>query len=152
MIDVINSGNGVTLKINEIMHFKYLYENNLCKYMLENEDSEGYIDEVMKRFQKMGDTIFMLEDFYDEITLEYKLNELVGVKMFKDEQNNFKEFLMKELLNAPKANHGSVGLKTINSLFEEYQVNYRITSDKENSRKSKNYKKTFWMVIKLIED
>ena len=72
--------------------------------------------------------------------------------MFKDEQNNFKEFLMKELLNAPKSSHGKIGLKTINALFEENRVNYRLTSDVENSRKSEYYKKTFWMIIKLIED
>jgi len=152
MIDVINNGkNNISLRINHIMYFKYLYENELCKLMLEEEYGFGYQDEVFKRF-KTGDGSVMLEDLYDEITLEDKLNKLVGVKMFKDEQNNFKEFLMKELLNAPKANHGSVGIKTINSLFEEYKVNYRLTSDKENSRKSEYFRKTFWMIIKLIEN
>jgi len=152
MIDVINNGkNNISLRINHIMYFKYLYDNELCKLMLEEEYGFGYQDEIFKRF-KTGDGAVMLEDLYDEITLEDKLNQLVGVKMFKDEQNNFKEFLMKELLNAPKANHGSIGLKTINALFEEYKVNYRITSDKENSRKSEYFRKTFWMIIKLIED
>jgi len=152
MIDVINNGkNNISLRINHIMYFKYLYDNELCKFMLEEEYGFGYQDEIFKRF-KIGDGAVMLEDLYDGITLEDKLNQLVGVKMFKEEQNNFKEFLMKELLNVPKGSHGKIGLKTINALFEDNKVNYRLTSDVENSRKSEYYKKTFWMVIKLIED
>ena len=152
MIDVINNGKyNISLRLNHIMYFKYLYDNELCKFMLEEEYGFGYQDEIFKRF-KIGDGAVMLEDLYDGITLEDKLNQLVGVKMFKEEQNNFKEFLMKELLNVPKGSHGKIGLKTINALFEDNKVNYRLTSDVENSRKSEYYKKTFWMVIKLIED
>lgn len=151
MIDVINYKNTISLKINEIMYFKYLYENNICKTMLDNEDKTGYQEEVIERFQ-IGVGITMLEDLYDEITLEDKLNKLVGIKIFKEEQNNFKKFLMEKLLNAPKASHGCIGLKTINALFEENKVNYRLTSDIENSKKSDNFRKTYWMIIKTIED
>ena len=35
---------------------------------------------------------------------------------------------------------------------EENEIHYRVTSDRENSRKSNNYKKCFWMIIKLVED
>ena len=60
--------------------------------------------------------------------------------------------LLKRLLNSPKGSHGSIGLKTINALFEENNLKYEVNSDKENSRKSDNYKKMFWTIIKLTED
>jgi len=69
--------------------------------------------------------------------------------MFKDEQNKFRELILKELLNTPKGKSRAVGLKTINALFEENNLKYKVTSNKETSRKSENYSKMYWTIIKL---
>lgn len=137
-------------KINDLMYFTYTINEVIYEQIIKNK-KDGFKCELLERM-KLDMEYKYLEEELDALTLQDILDKLVGVKMFKEEQNKFKERLLKELLNAPKGSHGSVGLKTINALFEENEFNYRITSDKENSRKSKDYKKTFWMIIKTIEN
>ena len=88
-----------------------------------------------------------LEKKLDELVLEDILNKLVRIKMFKDEQKKFKETLLDKLLNSPKANHGSIGLKTINALFEENNLKYFVDSERETFGELKN--KRYWIISKI---
>jgi len=53
----------------------------------------------------------------------------------------------KELLNTPKANHGSIGLKTINSLFDENKLNFLMNSKTERAGELRG--KAYWVISKL---
>jgi len=80
----------------------------------------------------------------DFIKLKDIINNVINIKMYKDQQLEFKKRL-NGLYNAPKANHRSVGLKTINTYFEEYNLNYIIYSKRD--RKSKEFRdQTYWMI------
>jgi len=40
-------------------------------------------------------------------------------------------------------------MKTINSLFEDNNLDFNIISKTENSRKSNNFRKVYWIISKL---
>lgn len=147
--DVINPSTlQIDKKINELMY--YTYNENIKLYQSMMKDCENSFKE--KLFERMGINMDSnkLEEVVDSYTLKYALDKLVGIKMFKEEQQKFKEFLTKELFNTAKTNHGFIGLKTINGYFEENDIPYFIESKKENSRKDKNYKKNYWIISKRI--
>ena len=66
------------------------------------------------------------------------------MKLFQDEQDRLKYYLMNQLFSAPKSNHKSLGMKAINSIFEEHEINYRISSKREKS--GVNRDKTYWII------
>jgi len=150
--DIINRDKlKIEKKVNELMYYTY-NENKLLyeEILLDKED--GFKNKLFERMGIENMKYTYLEKELDKLVLEDILNKLIGIKMFKEQQKEFKEMLLKRLLNSPKGSHGSIGLKTINALFEENNLKYEVNSDKENSRKSDNYKKMFWTIIKLTED
>lgn len=150
MIDVVNINNITELVINEMMYEKVNQENELCKILQNDADKLGYQKAVIERFNvDLGDVI-ILEDEYDALTLEYQLDKLVGIKMFKEEQISFKEFINKNVIQVIKGSHDSIGYKTINARFEELELDYFIESKEEKSNKEGKVGKRYWMVGKKI--
>ena len=145
--DVINTDElRIEKKINELMY--YTYNRNLEVYteiLLDKED--GFKNKLFERMGIEDMKYTYLEQELDALKLEHILDKLIGVKMFKDEQKEFKQMLLKELLNAPKENHGSIGLKTINALFDENKLNYIVNSKKETIGELKD--KRYWVISKL---
>lgn len=144
--DIIDSQtNQINKQVNKLMYFTYSKDKEIYTEMLKDK-KDGF---KLKLFERMCIDInyTYLEEERDGYTLENILDKLVGVKMFKEEQKKFKEILLKELLNAPKANHGSVGLKTINALFDENKINYIVNSKREKT--GENRDKTYWVISKL---
>ena len=135
-------------KVNPLMHYTYNQNIMLYKEILEDKE-DGFKNKLLERMGIEDMEYTDLEKVMDGLILEDILDKYISVKMFKDEQKKFKDILFDKLLNSPKANHGSVGLKTINALFEENKLKYKLISNKETSRKSENYKKMYWMIIKL---
>jgi hypothetical protein len=130
--------------VNEAMYFKYKYDIEQIELYMASE----YMDYVSERFNQAK--YFDLEQEVDAMTLEDKLDKLVGVKIFKDEQQKFKEFLTEELFGNPKLNHGSLGINTIKGFFQDNNLLYDIDSKKENSKKSKNRGKYYWIISKKV--
>lgn len=77
------------------------------------------------------------------------IDNYVDKKIFKAEQETFINVIATKF--GLRASNGSrkLGLKTINSFFEDNNIEYRINRDKENSRKSENYKKNYWILEKV---
>lgn len=145
--DVINIGDlRLEKKINELMYYTYNKNKEVySEIMLDKENGFKF-----KLFERMGieDMAYTyLEQELDALTLEDILDKRIGLKMFKDEQRDFKKLLLKKLLNAPKANHGSIGLKTINALLDENKINYIVNSKKETVGELKD--KRYWVISKL---
>lgn len=138
------------VRCNKMMYFKYKSDISKIEEMMSIDD--GYMLAVLERFDWLGKEYKILDNEMDKITLSDLLDMYVNKKMFKDEQKEFKDFLMDELLNAPKGSHKKIGLKIINALFEYNQLDYVINSKQENSRKSENWKKTYWIVSKKLEN
>jgi len=132
-------------KINELMY--YTFNKNLEMYSEILQDKEDGFK--LKVFERMGIDMdyTYLEEELDALTLENILDKLVGVKMFKDKQKEFKELLLKKLLNSPKGSHGSIGLKTINALFGENKLNYIVNSKTERAGELRG--KAYWIISRL---
>jgi superfamily II DNA or RNA helicase len=145
MIDTVFEGEKPKLVLNQMMFWKHTHTSVICDKMMESKD--GYIEEVIKRFHKKKSVIKILDDELDAITLEDKIDKLVDIKMFSDEREEFKNFLLRELFNTPKMSHGSLGLTSINALFCECGLNYKLISKIEKIRKSVNRDKTYWMIL-----
>jgi len=145
--DVVNREKlRIEKKVNPLMH--YTYNQNIMLYeeiLLDKED--GFKNKLLERMGISDMVYTYLEQELDELILEDILNKLIDVKMFKDEQNKFKEMLLKELLNTPKGKSRAVGLKTINALFEENNLNYIINSKREKLGEFRD--QTYWIISKL---
>lgn len=145
--DVIDRDNlKIVKKINELMYYTYKQNKILYEQILEDLE-DGFKNKLLERMGIKDMKYTYLEKELDGLVLEDILNGLVGVKMFKEQQKEFKQILTKELLNAPKANHGSIGLKTINALFDENKINYIVNSKKETVGEFKD--KRYWVISKL---
>ena len=141
--DVID-GEKITKHVNETMYFKFKYDIEQIELYMESE----YMDFVAERFDQ--DEYFDLEQEVDAMTLEDKLDKLVGIKMFKDEQEKFIGFMRDELFNGITDRYGSVKINTINGYFEDNNIPYEIESKKERSKKEGNYNKHYWILCKKV--
>lgn len=147
--DYPNKDGSAIKVVNDVMLFKYRYDidllENHLKYKKEKKEDKktGYIVHVLGELKK---DFQILEDTYDEMNIKDYLNKLLGVKMFKEEQSKFKKWLDENLLNSPKADHGSIGLKTINGFFDDNNYEYNVVSERENKGNDRN--KRFWIVKK----
>ncbi|BBF41925.1 hypothetical protein lbkm_0605 [Lachnospiraceae bacterium KM106-2] len=74
------------------------------------------------------------------------IDNFVDKKIFKDEQLELVKIISNRFGITRSDGKRKLGMKTINSFFEENNINYRLESDKEKSRKSSNYKKMYWML------
>jgi len=145
---ITDSGGHTNLQRNDIMYIKQLKNIESAELMIAN--SYDFI--VCQKLNIDYSTIKHLEDEYDALTLTDIVSQYLGLKMFEEERDEFKRLLMDKLFNTPDASHGSLGMKTINSLFEDNNLDFVIISKVEKSRKSENRDKTYWIINKLIED
>jgi hypothetical protein len=144
--DVINKNElKLEKKVNDLMYFTYKLNEEIYTKILQDKE-DGFKNKLFERMN-IDMPYTYLEQELDALKLEHILDKLVGVKMFKDEQKDFKELLLRELLNAPKSNHGSIGLKTINALFDENKINYIVNNKREKSGEFRD--QTYWVISKL---
>lgn len=144
-INIIMDNKKPDLKINEIMYIKQLKNIEDAELMIAN----NYDFIICQKLNIDYSTIKRLEDEYDALTLADIITQYIGIKMFEEEREEFKKLLMDKLFNTPEASHGSLGMKSINSLFKDNNLSFVIKSKSETSRKSDNYKKTYWIISKL---
>src|SRR5690606_31741614 len=110
-------------------------------------DKEGYKKYICKilgietKQAKDGDASFQ------KLTLEELLENQRNRKLFKDEQNWFKEIFFDRLFKPMNQNYRYRGLRSLNALIEEENLPYVILSKKET--KGDNRMKMYWVVIKV---
>lgn len=135
----------ITKVVNKVMHHKCLYDIEEYNSILEEED--GYQKKILSLLKK--DEYEMLEDYYDEFTVNDYFTALVGKKMFKDDQKQFKEWLEINLIKAPKKRNGIIGLPTINQFLKDNGYEFIIESKIEKER-GINRDKTYWIIGKVV--
>lgn len=144
--DIVSEDNKIVKHVNEAMYFKFKYDIEQIGLYMESE----YMDYVSERFGQ--EEYFDLEQEIDAMTLEDKLNNWVGIKMFKEEKEKFVSFMRDELFNGITNRYGTVQINTINGYFIDNNIPYEIESKKERSRKDENYNKNYWILCKKIYD
>lgn len=142
-----DKNNHAVVRCNRMTYFKHTSDLSKIDEMMPIDD--GYILSVLNRFDWQDKEYKILDNEMDCITLSDMLDKYVGIKLFKDEQKEFKALILNQLLSAPKTSHKKLGLITINALFIDNKLKYEIASHRERSRKSKNRDKTYWLISKL---
>ena len=144
------SGGIAMYKVNKIMFYKLKWDNHNYNLMIkkgtEKDRSLGFKMEVCNAFKISTQNVKSLEEKFDEGILEDYLNTRIGIKMYKEQLEEFKNFINTNVLKAVKGSHGSVGIKTINSYFEELGLDYIIKSGREKSKQNRD--KTYWIIGK----
>lgn len=143
---------GNVKKINELMKFKILERTVIIELMVGNEESKirgiGY-----KKY--LANNVFNVpcksyETYYEDIELEEYLDSIVGIKIFKENQKEFKEIFAKCGLKAR-----SLGINTLNGYLKDRKLPFIIDSPerksyRENGKVKKE--KSHWMVLKLVSN
>jgi translation initiation factor 2 beta subunit (eIF-2beta)/eIF-5 len=70
-------------------------------------------------------------------------------KIFKEQQQELADAICSKYGLRGKNGSTNVGMKTINSFFDENNIPFVIGSMREESRQSKNYKKTYWILKQM---
>ncbi|PUA40660.1 hypothetical protein C8Z91_02190 [Paenibacillus elgii] len=130
--------------VNEVMYCKCTYDIDTFNEILKEEN--GYEKKILGLLKK--EKYELLEHHYDSLTLNDYLNALVGKKMFKDEQKQFKDFIKQNIINIPKSSHGSLGYNTISGYFRDNDLQFLIKSEEEKER-GKNRGKRYWIIGKI---
>lgn len=73
------------------------------------------------------------------------LDSITDKKLFEDEQEELIKIFKKNKLKAR-----TMGINTLNNFLKNINIPYTIKSKRENRRKSKNYKRTYWIVQKSL--
>jgi hypothetical protein len=138
-------------KVNKIMFYKLKWDciklNSMLKENTKEDGTLGFKNAVCHEFNFNLNNTKILEDEFDEAILVDYFKTIIEVKLFQEDQKALKDYLTKELFSTLKSNHNSLGLKTINAIFEERKINYRIESKREKS--GVNRDKTYWIINRL---
>ena len=131
--------------INSAKEMKYNYDIDLLQQINKNDGKFGHLkylcDYMQIPFEKFQD----LSLYYDQVTIKDKLNYYLDKQLFGENKSQFIDFLKKDVL---KPLQGGYKVCTINKYFEDINLPYYIEDKKENSRKSPNRNKHYW-ILKL---
>jgi len=148
--DIYDEENNTTIKtVNELMYSKFTYDKEVYEKMILDED--GFKKEVLERMGMNISDCESLEDIMDAITINDKLNNLVGRYLFPDDQKQLKELLVRECYTITQKDLRGVNtmkIRTVNSLIEDMKLPFVVISKQDNSRKSETYRKRFWVIEK----
>jgi len=106
---------------------------------------------IGREFDMDNDRIEFVNFHEDLRTVEDLINPIINRKLFEDEQDSLMEsFKLANFIRSFNLvnGKGTIGLKTLNNLFEELNLQYVIQSKKEWTRSSENYSKTYWIITK----
>ncbi len=130
------------IQINSVRYKKYRMDNNIIRRMKTSTYQTiflQYLGEELSGKVKELEIVTAAKDIF----LEY-LKSIVGKKLFKDEQNVLKS-KMRNLLGL---NDRTMGSGVCNGKLWDCQYPYEIIpGGQENSRKSPNYKKRYWLIL-----
>ena len=137
-------------EVNYAKFYQVRYLKELFIQILTNKSKDGY-----KKFicSKLGMTIsstkvMLAEETFEKRTIENVLQKYIGKKLFKEEQEQFKEDFF-ECLFSPKRhiNYRHRGIISINSILQEDGKPYTIVSNRD-WKESRRGGKRYWSIIK----
>ena len=117
-------------------HLHKVKDGSLCNITTKHE--EYYAKEKLKNK--------LMEKYKIKCTREIMmpyLDSIADKKLFKDEQEELIKIFKKNKLKAR-----TMGINTLNNFLKNINIPCTIKSKRENRRKSKNYKRTYWIVQK----
>lgn len=140
------------LKLNEAYYYKLNYDIADCKtikqWNKDNDSKLGHLQILCDRYGIQLKEFQCLEDVVTTDTFNEQLERYLGIKMFKDEQKQFKEFIKDNAVKTVDKRNGALGINTINGYFRDNDIKYLLESEQET--KGENRKKRYWQLYKLV--
>lgn len=141
---------GSTKKLNKLMAFKIFEQFKLIEAMIGNEDKKGYGYKNYISWNILGFNMeyASMESILIKHKLEKCLDEIIGVKLYKEERKELKKVFKRYGLNTR-----TLGINTLNGYLKDSNLPFIIDNPKPKSYRDENGKvkkeKTYWMVGKI---
>lgn len=132
-------------QINKAKKHYYEYKARFLERI--RKSKTGFRDEVISYLQIPEDRVADADNEFEKINIKAYLSGLVNHKMFKDQQEVFKTIFFGLLFSPKNTNYRNRGIRSINSILEEDNIPYRVTSGKENKGDKRNQR--WWAVISM---
>ena len=120
---------------------KYLTLCDVCHKEIHKNKRKNSI--IVSKFKKQR-----IQERQIDILKNYIENNIIDKKLFKNERNDFYNCLI-NLNHIVKNSHRSIGINNIKNMFKEFNIEYEINSYKDGSRKSDNFRKTYWLISRI---
>nr|WP_297940063.1 DEAD/DEAH box helicase family protein [uncultured Lachnoclostridium sp.] len=105
----------------------------------------GFEDTIKEYFPDvpMYDLEMLQQEEYIRLDV---IDNFVDRRIFKEDREELVNIISNRFGITRSNGSRKLGMKTINSFFEENNIEYKIESDVDKSRKSPHYKKTYWIL------
>jgi hypothetical protein len=147
--DILNTDNSIKKVVNECMYTKYQEDLILYNSILSKKSKFNYKNMIATALSIDKTSISELETTEKVKSLEELLEELVGKKLYKDEQKELIEFI--DLRQDGKRLKRPT---SFNASFKEQGISYIINVPERKPYRDENGKlkkdKSYWVVCKII--
>lgn len=140
--DLINKYYG----INEAKYQHYKTQYKLLNEIFLDQSDAKYKKYICKLLNFDFEKIQNANMVYEKSSITDLLEKYVGVKMFKDDIEAFKQLFFSGIFTPKKTDYTARGMKAANGVMQEDNLNFRIASRQEFSGTNRN--KTYWIVEK----
>lgn len=127
-------------KKQHLLYLKELYEKML-------EDKDGYKKEICRMLGKNFDEIKSGDVEVEKIDVEQLMNKYLGIKMFKVEQDLFKQAFFNIIFAPKNTNYKHRAIRSINAVLEEDFIPYTIESAHDYKGKN-NSRRNYWWIVR----
>jgi len=140
--DIIDNDFQINIaKKQNLLYLKDLYE----QLMKEKDSYKRMISRLLgKEISEAGNADMEIE----KNTMITYLESLVGRKMYKDEQDRFRQSFFNMVFSPKNTNYRHRGIRSITAVLEEDEIPFRISSGRDRKGDNSKKKETFWIVYK----
>ena len=136
-------------KTNIAKHENYLFQLKFLNKLLNSKYEDSFARYICTYLEK--DIRYTKDVFFEFEKKSFKevIDIYLGVKMFKDTQEVFKERFFRQLFVTKKTNYKLRGLNAINKILAEDNLSYQIINRQQKSGSSKG--SSYWILQKGVK-
>jgi len=140
--DIIDNDFQINIaKKQNLLYLKDMYE----QLMKEKDSYKRMISRMLgKESSEAGNADMEIE----KNTMITFLDGLVGKKMYKEEQDRFRQSFFNMIFSPKNTNYRHRGIRSITAVLEEDNIPFRISSGQDRKGNNPKKKETFWIVYK----
>jgi hypothetical protein len=131
-------------QINISRYQHYLTQKRLLKNIHDSKYNDAFARNICKLLNK--DIRYVKDTFleFEKLSMKELLEKYMGIKMFYDNQEIFKNMFFKTIFTSKKTNYAARKLNAINKILQEDNLKYNIISRQETN--GSNKRKYYWII------
>jgi hypothetical protein len=107
-------------------------------------DPNGYKNFICDYLDFPSEAIKNAEEYYEKEMLEKEIKNLVGIKLYKEDQKRFKQMIFTCLYSPKNYNYRKLGVKSFNAIMEDNGLPYEIKSERD--RREEHRDQYYWEI------